>query len=764
MIVEQAQGNRVKAGSSDRDVLSEIQAAGLWQPGKPLRLHLGCGRRHFDGYVNIDYPPSQHNLIQVQADVYVDIKRLNFPCGSVDEIWLHHVFEHFNRVTALAMLIKWHQWLKIGGNLHIETPDLMGSAKTLVSNGSWRRKMAVVRHLVGDQAADWGYHIEQWFPERFVRTLRALGYASVQTLSTSWSKEPFLWNVQVAAVKDSHSSLQEQVTVADGLLWESTVSPKEKPTWEVWRSQLRAALAGDCLCGPGSMHTSASGQATKPTVADWISDGDIVFDVGAYLGSKTDTYLAKGARVVCFEPQPKCVRALREKYQNNRKVTIVDKGLADKSGQTRLLVCNSAPTISTFSRQWLTGRFADHLWDRAVPVQVTTLDETIRTYGCPKFCKIDVEGFEFEVLKGLSQRIPYLSFEFTIEFLENAKKCVTHLVDLGYKYFNVGLGENAELVFWEWVSPEALFHHIEHLNDKLLWGDIYAKASDPESIGVPEPVGDIVAATAGAQTSKVCSISGLPAVLSQKAKQLPLDEIHGFNRRTRDRWVQAKAKTVPAGSRVLDVGAGTCPYRSFFAHCDYKTQDFGKYEGIKKNGTTEYGRIDYVSDVSNIPVPDESFDVIVCTEVLEHVPEPIEALREVARILRADGRIFLTAPLGSGLHQLPYHYYGGYTPQWYRHFLPKFALQIKEIVPNGGFFKLLAQECARVKWTLPQHQHLHGNNVEFIQHLFGEWLPRYLFSLEEQCLIDQFTVGYHVEGKKNSSGGSVKNAEVVEER
>jgi hypothetical protein len=100
------------------------------------------------------------------------------------------------------------------------------------------------------------------------------------------------------------------------------------------------------------------------------------------------------------------------------------------------------------------------------------------------------------------------------------------------------------------------------------------------------------------------------------------------------------------------------------------------------------------------------------------------------------------------LHQTPYHYYGGYTPQWYQHFLPKFGLQVKEISPNGGFFKLLAQECTRLVWTLPQHKHLHGNNVELILQLFGEWLPRYLYALDENCFIDQFTVGYHIEAEK----------------
>jgi SAM-dependent methyltransferase len=226
---------------------------------------------------------------------------------------------------------------------------------------------------------------------------------------------------------------------------------------------------------------------------------------------------------------------------------------------------------------------------------------------------------------------------------------------------------------------------------------------------------------------------------------VPLETIHNFNQHERDQWVAAKAASVPAGCRVLDVGAGTCPYRALFAHCDYRTQDFKKYEGVKLGNTRDYGQIDYISEITHIPLADGSVDIILCTEVLEHVPEPIEVLRELARLLKPGGRMFLTAPLGSGLHQLPYHYYGGYTPEWYRHFARKFNLTVVEITPNGGFFKLLAQECARFAWTFEEHRHCHGGEGEQLRKLFGELLPRYLFDLDRRHRNEQFTVGYHVE-------------------
>ena len=161
-----------KRTEPERSVFERIRHSHLWSEGQPLRLHLGCGENHFEGYINIDYPPSEHTVqIKAGADIFADIMELDFPDCSVDEVRLHHVFEHFNRSTALGLLVRWHRWLKVGGRLHIETPDLVGNAKLLLSDLPWKVKMAVVRHLAGSHEALWANHIDHWFPERFVRTL-----------------------------------------------------------------------------------------------------------------------------------------------------------------------------------------------------------------------------------------------------------------------------------------------------------------------------------------------------------------------------------------------------------------------------------------------------------------------------------------------------------------------------------------------------------------------------------------------------------------
>ena len=93
----------------------------------------------------------------------------------------------------------------------------------------------------------------------------------------------------------------------------------------------------------------------------------------------------------------------------------------------------------------------------------------------------------------------------------------------------------------------------------------------------------------------------------------------------RDQWVKAQAASLPPGSKILDAGAGASKYRPFFAHCEYKTQDFCLYQGP----LVKYLQpIDYVCEITAIPLPDQSLDAILCTEVLEHVIDPMAVLSE----------------------------------------------------------------------------------------------------------------------------------------
>ncbi len=229
--------------------------------------------------------------------------------------------------------------------------------------------------------------------------------------------------------------------------------------------------------------------------------------------------------------------------------------------------------------------------------------------------------------------------------------------------------------------------------------------------------------------------------------------VYAFNQVLRDRWIKAQAASIPKGARVLDVGAGSCPYRADFAHCDYRTQDFTALKGEQlRHG--DYGSIDYVCDAAAIPVEAASFDVVLSTEMLEHVPYPERVVGEFARILRPGGRLILTAPLGSGLHQEPYHYYGGFTPFWYRKFLGEAGFTDIKTEPNGNFFALFSQEAIRflrLSWPLrlpPLLGLLWLPAWLLLLPVFGVLLPPLAIWLDRYDNERRFTVGYHVSARR----------------
>lgn len=225
-----------------------------------------------------------------------------------------------------------------------------------------------------------------------------------------------------------------------------------------------------------------------------------------------------------------------------------------------------------------------------------------------------------------------------------------------------------------------------------------------------------------------------------------------FNKSGRDKWMVIQAAKIRPGSRVLDVGAGTGPYRHLFSHCEYKSHDFAQ----EPSTIGRYTALDYQSDVLAIPVPDASFDVVLCTEVLEHVPEPIRAVREMARILRPGATLLLTAPLGAFLHQEPYHFYGGYTPHWYRKFLPEAGLSVVSIERNRGFFSWFGQEAQRFHALIDPRRTLRtGWRWPLLVALWLVTLPicRLFFpllgkSLDGAGLERMATTGYHVVARK----------------
>ncbi len=219
--------------------------------------------------------------------------------------------------------------------------------------------------------------------------------------------------------------------------------------------------------------------------SNFIEPGNLVFDIGAHVGSKTDQFLSCGGRVVCIEPQPSCVQELYSKYGSRSDVWIEPVGLGEKKKFQEMLICSGAPTISTFSEEWaVNSSFTEHgyRWDQKIMVKIDTLDSMIQKHGVPSFCKIDAENYELEIFKGLSQKINYLSFEVTQKMFGKTNLCLGRLIELGYRKFNFSIGGRGLFLCPEWVDINTLTARMndasENYDLSLLWneltGDIYA--------------------------------------------------------------------------------------------------------------------------------------------------------------------------------------------------------------------------------------------------------------------------------------------------
>jgi ubiquinone/menaquinone biosynthesis C-methylase UbiE len=228
------------------------------------------------------------------------------------------------------------------------------------------------------------------------------------------------------------------------------------------------------------------------------------------------------------------------------------------------------------------------------------------------------------------------------------------------------------------------------------------------------------------------------------------------NDAVREQWVEQTLKQIPAGGRLLDAGCGEQRYRPFCSHLVYAGQDFAQYNGqgdgrALQTGTWDQSKVDIVCDITSIPEPDQSFDAILCTEVLEHVPDPLAVIRELNRLLKPGGYMILTAPFCSLSHFTPFHFSTGFSHYWYEKHLGDLGMEIVDLQPNGDYFEYLAQEL----WRLPSVAKQWCNRAVFIVLA----IPLYLLTLPLIFLIsllartgrkssDLLCFGYHVVGRK----------------
>jgi FkbM family methyltransferase len=216
----------------------------------------------------------------------------------------------------------------------------------------------------------------------------------------------------------------------------------------------------------------------------FVRAGDLVFDIGAHAGNHVRAFSALGCRVVALEPQPDFARLLRVLFSRRPGVRIVVAGVGSAPGRGQLSISERTPTVTSLARGWRDRRagepdFKDVRWNRAVEIEVTTLDALIEQHGTPAFIKIDVEGSEPEVLAGLTRPVPAIAFEFLPRALEQADACIERLGSLGEYVFNWSSGETHRLAARSWLSDREIAAALRSSAARQRSGDVYARIAEP---------------------------------------------------------------------------------------------------------------------------------------------------------------------------------------------------------------------------------------------------------------------------------------------
>jgi FkbM family methyltransferase len=213
----------------------------------------------------------------------------------------------------------------------------------------------------------------------------------------------------------------------------------------------------------------------------FLSEGDLVFDIGANVGERVAALLAAGCRVVAVEPQDKCCVLIRSLAANPGSLTVVPKACGAKAGTAELKSGGGTDVLATISEEYIStvaksGRFGAHKWEATRTVPVCTAEDLVVEFGTPRFIKIDVEGFEVPVLEGLSTAPQILSFEFTPEMTAAMLACIDHCERLGLSEFNISYGESMRFARAEWVNANGMRDVVKILaGDSSLFGDIFAR-------------------------------------------------------------------------------------------------------------------------------------------------------------------------------------------------------------------------------------------------------------------------------------------------
>jgi FkbM family methyltransferase len=206
----------------------------------------------------------------------------------------------------------------------------------------------------------------------------------------------------------------------------------------------------------------------------------LAFDIGANIGNRTKVFRDICWSVVAVDPQKNCCAALAKNFAGDANVKIVNKAIGEQPGMAQMYI-SSADVLSSLSKEFIektssSGRFQESWWDRQEEVEMVALEQLISEHGVPKFIKIDVEGFELPVVKGLRQPIEFLSLEYTPELSDSLKLCIQHMDSLGDYEFNLSWCESMVMSREDWFGADKLFAIMDAMEgEKYLFGDIYLR-------------------------------------------------------------------------------------------------------------------------------------------------------------------------------------------------------------------------------------------------------------------------------------------------
>jgi FkbM family methyltransferase len=211
--------------------------------------------------------------------------------------------------------------------------------------------------------------------------------------------------------------------------------------------------------------------------------GALVFDIGANVGVMSQIFASLGARVVALEPNMDCVRHIQPSYQD-AEIEVIQAVAGPKDGLATLSVSDERDDLSSLSKDWIVAIQRQHgeysgLWAREMTVPMLKLDTLVQNYGVPYLIKIDVEGFEEQVLQGLSVQPPLLSFEFNMAYLEAAFRCLDRELFAGKSQFNFAMGDPVRFELATWITTEQLKEALATIGKVDGYGDVFVRRPTP---------------------------------------------------------------------------------------------------------------------------------------------------------------------------------------------------------------------------------------------------------------------------------------------